>query len=126
MSEIKLLIQLKENLEHFLDELIETFPKEPDFLIARVLIGAKETQDIMEYVITDICPYEKRIENKDDKLFTEDKITFGFSKQKGKSDNFKNLWITGALSGDNKDVVWNWFKTFVIIANRYVEEKNKK
>ena len=51
-KEIELLIKLKKQLIAFLDELVEAFPQEADFIIFRIFVADKlPITDIMDYIV---------------------------------------------------------------------------
>jgi hypothetical protein len=67
MSKLDLLKQLNNHLVSFLDELIETFPQEPDFIIFRILVKDKlDTEDIMNYIVNRLCPLQDMVKNKNE------------------------------------------------------------
>ena len=40
-------------------------------------------------------------------------------------DNLKNLWIT-EMSEGNKEVVWKYFKIFILLTDKYIVETMNK
>ena len=72
MSETQILIQFKNSLVSFIDELIEAFPQEPDLIILRIFLKDQvPVQDVMNKFIHTIKMINKlkKILNKEMKLF---------------------------------------------------------
>ena len=125
-SEIDLLIQLKTQLVNFLDELIESFPDEPNFVIFRIFVQDQiEVRTIILYIVQYLCPLESLVKNKDEKFFLNHNILFEGLGQKGMNrvNYFKNIWTSGQLDQDDKDTIWKWFASFIYLGNKYKELK---
>lgn len=123
-SEIEILIQLKNNLVSFLDELIESFPNEPDFVIFRIFVKDKiPVTDIMKYITTKLVPLEDMIIKEDDRFFIDNNVLFtNFDEgKKDKVNHFKQLWLSGNVDNEDKKVIWRWFKSFIFLAKKYLE-----
>jgi hypothetical protein len=128
-SEIEILIQLKKQLVTFLDELIETFPEEADFVIFRIFVNDQiPIVDIMEYIIEKICPLEKIVENREDSFFLENNILFEKfdDKKKGKVNHFRKMWQSKVLDKEDREVVWRWMNSFIVLGKKYNDCKKKK
>ena len=126
MSEIELLTQLKKNLVNFLDELIESFPSEPDFVIFRIFVNDKiPTESIMNYITKNLCPLSEMVKNRNEDFFLNHNILFEkFNENESNKVNyFKKLWISGTLDKEDKEVIWKWFQTFLFLGNKYLELK---
>ena len=124
-SEVQILSDLKNELVKFLDELIELFPSEPDFVIFRILVKDKiPTVGIMNYIVNKLCPLHDMIKNRNEKFFLDQNILFeSFSDgEKERVNYFKNIWTSG-LDEENKEIIWTWFASFVYMANKYRELK---
>lgn len=121
-TEITLLASLKNQLVAFLDELVETFPNEPDFVIFRIFVQDRIPADkIMEYIVENLCPLEKEVDSKDDSFFLQRNVLFEkFDDSKSeKVNHFKTLWLSGTLDETEKDTIWRWFKRFITLGNKY-------
>lgn len=128
MSDIELLKALKTQLVSFLDELINTFPSETDFVIYRIFVKDQlPITDIMNYIIYNLCPHIDMIKNRDEKFFLNYNILFEKLEEKGnnKVNYFKKLWTSGQLDNENKEIIWKWFECFVTIALKYDKLNNK-
>jgi len=117
-----------QQLDNFINELCTIFPKSTDILLFRErynLIRSANSKLILDYFIKYIYPHKQKILDKDESFFLEgggqDEIKDG-SNLKFR-DNIKNLWI-GELSQENKDVIHRYFKVFVILCDKYINENN--
>ena len=128
-TEIELLTQLKTQLVNFMDELIETFPREPDFVIYRIFINDQiPILDIMIYIIAEICPLHDMVKNKDENFFLERNVLFAKfnDKSNNKVNRFKKLWTSGTLDSEDKEVLWSWFNSIIYLGNKFTEMKRKE
>jgi hypothetical protein len=126
-SELEILIQLKTQLVSFIDELIETFPSEPDFVIFRIFINDQiPIVDIMEYIVSRLCPLQDMVKNRDESFFLNYNILFDkFDNKKNseKVNHFKRLWLSKNIDKEDKEVLWQWFASFIMLGNKYKEIK---
>ena len=119
MSELDLLIQLKENLIIFFDELIELLPEEPDLVIVRIFLKDKiPITDVMEYIINTLVPLKDLVIKKDDTFFMNHNILFE-KLDENKVNHFKRLWSSNALDAENRGTIWRWFHSFIYLAEKY-------
>lgn len=126
-SELELLIQLKNQLVSFLDELIESFPTEPDFVIFRIFVKDKiPVVDIMNYITNKIVPLQDMIIKEDENFFLNQNVLFEKldDNKANKVNHFKKLWLSNNVDKEDKKVIWKWFKSFLYLANKYLELKN--
>jgi hypothetical protein len=125
-EEMDLLKKLRTDLVTFLDELIESFPKEADFVIFRIFLKDKiPIVEIMNYIIFNLCPHEEMVKNRDEKFFLERNVLFGKLGNEGseKVNHFKNMWSSKNLDKEEKETIWNWFHSFLKTANKYKKLK---
>jgi hypothetical protein len=123
-SEIELLSQLKLQLVTFLDEMIESFPNEPDFVIFRIFINDRiPIVDIMEYITTKLCPLKDLVKSKDEDFFLNNNVLFERfeNDNPGKVNHFKKLWLSECLNNDDKDTIWKWFTSFIFLGTKYLK-----
>ena len=123
----RILDDFHENLVIFVDELVEQFPKEADFIIVRLMI--KDTippEKILKGFITEILPYKSDIQKRDESLFLDSKISILGALSSNKVNHFKLLWKSAALTEDDKNTIWAWFETFVFFAEQYQKAKLQK
>ena len=125
MSELQILLEFKNSLITFFDELIEQFPEEGDLVIARIFlkdqIPIKEIMDIFIHKINqDDQKIRKYIKDRNEIFFTDDNNFFD-SLGREKVNNFKKLWRSGRLDKEDKIVVWRWVDSFVYLADKYAK-----
>ncbi len=126
MSE-QILIQFKNSLVSFIDELIDAFPREPDLIILRIFLKDQvPIEDVMTKFIYAINKNEqelkKYIKDRNELFFLESDVFESISKSKAL--NFKKLWRSGNLDDDEKLAVWKWIDSFVILSERYTKSKS--
>jgi hypothetical protein len=128
-TEIELLIQLKTQLVNFLDELIESFPNEPDFIIFRIFVNDRiPIADVMKYITNNICPLHDMIKSRDEQFFLNHNVLFEkFNEnENSKVNHFKKMWTSKDLDKEDKEVIWKWFQSFVYLGNKYMECKKRE
>lgn len=122
VSKIELLSKLKAGLITFLDELYDQFRTEPDLLIFRIFVENQvPIEDIMKYIIKNLCPFEAMVKAKNEKFFLENNPLFEkFDDNKSrKVSHFKTLWMSDTLTAEDRDVIWDWFRSFIQLGNEY-------
>mgnify|MGYP006273951301 CR=1 FL=1 len=122
MSELVLLTKLKTNLVNFLDELIESFPSEPDFVIFRIFVKDRiPMTDVMDYIVKNVCPFYEDVKNRNEKVLLENNILFEkFDQNKAtKVSYFQKLWKSPNVDKEDKEVIWKWLQSFIEIGNAY-------
>jgi len=124
MSELKILMQFKESLISFIDELISQFPLEGDFVIIRIFLKDQvPIVDVLNHVIQIFLPLKHLIVERNEKFFLENNILFT-TLDPGKVNHFKRLWRSGTLDDSDKDAVWKWMSSFVFLAEKYQKCKS--
>lgn len=122
----KLLIEFRDQMVSFFDEIIEQFPKEGDFVIIRIFLKDRlPVEQIMKRFINNVLPCKQQIKKRDEKFFLNDiNLYSDASKTYGseKVNYFKKLWTTGSLDKEDKIIIWKWIDLFVLLSERY---KNK-
>jgi hypothetical protein len=115
----RILSIFKDQFITFIDELIAQFPREPDLVIVRIFMKDQvPVADVLSHMIKEILPHEQRILNKDESFFLDN--TQLFSQLGSKTViHFKRLWTSTALDFDDRDAIWDWFKSFCSLAKSY-------
>ena len=126
MSENKILIQFKNSLVSFIDELIEAFPQEPDLIILRIFLKDQvPVQDVMNKFIhtinKDDQQIKKDIEQRNETVFLKNDIFEAISKSK--SINFSKLWRSNTLDDEERKIIWKWIDSFILLSERYAKSK---
>lgn len=128
MSELVLLTKLKTGLVNFLDELIESFPSEPDFVIFRIFVKDRiPMTDVMDYIVNNVCPFYEEVKNRNEKVLLENNILFEkFDQSKAtKVSYFQKLWKSPNVDKEDKEVIWKWLQSFIEIGNAYKKLTSK-
>ena len=111
----KLLLQFKEQLICFIDELIDQFPEESDFIIMRILIKDQmRIEDIIGKFISEILPNKQDIKDRKNSFFIENNFL-----ETRNGSLFKTLWESKNIDEDDKKIIWKWMDLFVCIAQKY-------
>ena len=129
MSDIEILRQFKNTLISFLDELIEQFPSEADLVIFRIFVKDKiETSKLISYFVLNILPFKDMVANRDENYFLNHYTLLDCQENldaKTKVQRFKKLWLSPSLDDDDKDIVWKWFDTFIVLGEKYQKVVSK-
>lgn len=116
-----------QQIENFVTELATIFPKSGDILLLKekfFFIKSYNSVFIIEYFIQHIYPLKHQIIVKNEEFFlngggqeeiANDPHSLNFR------DNIKRLWISD-MSDENKEIMWKYFKTFIILTEKYVIE----
>ena len=118
--------KLLQQISNFIDELNTTFPNNNDIYIFKekfLFLKSVNSQLIIEYFIKYIYPLKESILNQDEKFFLEGGGQDEVKDKNGLNmrDNLKNLWIN-QMSEDNKIIVWKYFKIFILLSEKYINE----
>jgi hypothetical protein len=119
MSSVLILQEFKKALISFFDELIEQFPEEGDLVVIRILLKDRlPINDIMTYFIGNVLPEKNPIKERDPKFWTESNALFGLLGQE-RASNLKKLWKSPKLDKDDREVMWKWVDSFIIMVDKY-------
>lgn len=124
MSEIQLLQTFKTQIINFLDELIQQFPNEHEFIIIRVFVKDQiPLADVLGRFIKMCLPFQDQIDNRDEAFFLESDL---ISNALGGSaigtevmNKLKGLWKSNNLDNDDREMIWTWMSLFFQIASKY-------
>jgi hypothetical protein len=114
--------------DNFINELCTIFPKNSDILLLGEkynLIRSANSKLIIEYFLTYIYVHKQKIIDNDESFFLEGG---GQEELKGNSglkfrDNITKLWVN-EMSEPNKEIVWKYFKIFIVLCEKYILENN--
>jgi len=123
MSVKQVIIQ---QITNFINELNSIFPENKDLMIFKEkyeMLKSINSQLILDHFIQFIYPHKKRIISQDDTFFLEGGGQDEIIDKNGLNmrDNLKDLW-TNQMSDENKVVVWKYFKTFILLIEKYIVE----
>ena len=82
---------------------------------------------IIEYFVQFVYPFKDQIISQDDKFFLEGGGQDELRDNSGLKfrDNIKNMWLS-EMSSENKEIIWKYFKVFVILSEKYIMESISK
>lgn len=124
MSELQLLQTFKNQIINFLDELIQQFPNQAEFVIIRVFVKDQiPLADVLGRFIKECLDFHDQIKRKDEKFFLESDIIVNAlgGNQMGLDvmDKLRELWRSDSLDQEDRDMVWRWLDLFFNIAQKY-------
>ena len=102
-----LMREFREQLVNFLDEIIEQFPMESDFVLIRMFIKDQiPVNDILGRFIKEILPLKEYVKNRDEVFFLDNQILYtGGNINLEKIDHFKTLWKSDLLDKDDRETI---------------------
>jgi hypothetical protein len=118
----EILSEFKRNIISFIDELIDQFPTEGDLVIVRIVLkDIAKPVDIMNNFIAKILPLRDIIKSRNDSFFmnSESAASLFEGLDKSKVNHFKRIWKSSSLDKEDRDIIWTWFDTFIILTERY-------
>jgi len=124
MTETQILIEFKNNLVTFFDELITQFPHEGDLIMVRVFlkdqIPIKDAMDeFVQKITANNNELRKMIKNRNESFFLDNNIFDNLGRDK--INHFARIWRSDALDEDDKEVIWKWVDSFVFFADKYIK-----
>jgi len=118
--------EFRDQLIRFLDELIEQFPLEGEFVIFRIFLRDQiPITDVIGRFIRDLLPLKHLVEKRDEQFFLENKVLYMGSQNNAmgyfadRVDHFKKLWVSDQLCDEDRVVMWKWMDVFMSIAEIY-------
>jgi hypothetical protein len=106
---------------NFLDELINQFPNESDFIIIRVFMKDQvPVYDVMGRFIRDLLPHKKQVEERNERYFLENTILYNGIAD-NKVNHFQELWKSNRLDDDDREIIWQWMDSLNAIGTLYFE-----
>jgi hypothetical protein len=121
---IRYMKEFRDQLVVFLDELIEQFPYEGDFVIIRIFIKDQlPIYDVIGRFIRDLLPLKEQVIKRDANFFIQNSLLYtGASLAEEKVNHFKNLWLSNKLDDNDRDIIWKWMDLFISIAEKYYKK----
>lgn len=115
----QVLTQFKSTLISFVDELIGQFPDDSDLVIIRIFLKDQiPIIDIMNDFIIKSIKYKTMISNRDDEMFSTNNDFLNFGGKEGLT-SLKKSWVSGEIDNDDKNIIWEWFDSFVFLCEKY-------
>lgn len=124
MSELQLLQTFKKQIIQFLDELIQQFPQESEFLIIRIFVKDQiPLGDVLGRFIKECLSFHQSVLDKDEKFFLESDLIVnalgGNEMGYEVMNRIKQLWKSDRLDKDDREMIWAWLALFFKIARKY-------
>ena len=116
--------------DNFISELCSIFSNNGEILLLGEkynLIRSTNSKLIIEYFVQFVYPHKKKIMEQDETFFLtgggQEEIT-DTSGLKFR-DNLTKLWIN-EMSDQNKEIIWKYFKIFILLCEKYIIENLNK
>ena len=120
---LKLVTEFRNQIVSFLDELIEQFPHEGDFVLIRIFIKDQlPIFDVIGRFIRDVLPLKEEIKQRNDHFFMNHDVLYSSKVIRDRADHFRTLWSSNRLDEEDKTVVWKWMDVFIRIAQQYKDQ----
>ena len=118
-----------QNTDNFMNDLCRIFPQNRDITLLKEKYNLAKDIDnklIISYFVQYVYPHKDIILKQDDSYFLEGGGQEELKDSSGLRfrDNIKNLWMK-EMSNENKDIIWKYFKIFVILCEKYIIENIK-
>jgi len=119
MNRVELLQAFKTNIIKFLDALSELLPKEGDLIMLRIMFNSQiPIESAMKIFASRIIPYADMVKKRDERFFIDCSDLFN-GIRKDKVSYFKDLWLSGTLTPEDKESLWKWFRLFLWYALQF-------
>jgi hypothetical protein len=120
-KKINIIREFRARLVEFLDELIEQFPHEGEFVIIRIFIKDQVPMaDVLGRFIRDLLPFADQVKARDEKFFLNNTLLYtGAAVAQNKVNHFKELWLSNQLEKDDREAAWKWMDLLNAIAMQY-------
>ena len=120
-----LAIKFRDHIIDFLDELIDQFPQEADIIICRIFIKDQISPVyITESFADSLLQYQDIIKDRNEKFFLDNDNLFSYF-EGGKVLHFKKIWESDRLDDDDREIMWSWMDSFILLARKYDEAKKQ-
>ncbi len=117
-------------IDNFFNDLCNTFPNNKELNIFKEkfsLLRKANSSIIVDYFVMYVYPFKQNIISKDENFFLDGGGQGEITAEAGLKfrDNIKKLWVSD-MSDENKEVVWKYFKVFILLCERYINENLAK
>lgn len=115
--------------DNFMDELCTIFPQNMDIQLFREkynLARSANSNLIIDYFCLYVYPLKQKIMNQEESFFLEGGGQEELKDASGLRfrDNITKLWKS-EMSDENKEIIWKYFKVFIILCEKYLLENMK-
>jgi len=117
------LSKFNEQLLNFLQEMCRLFPEDKKlstFLFTVDLMKKANPRELMNQFKQYVYPFKSQILNKDESFFLENAFGDNIQDKSNMSEmlRIKEIWISGKLTKNDKDCIWNYFKVFIYLLDK--------
>ena len=123
-NKLILMQKFRDQLVTFLDEIIDQFPTECDFVLIRMFIKDQIfVHDILGRFIRDILPLKEHVEKREETFFLNNTLLYtGGNISDEKINHFQELWQSDKLDADDRETIWTWMECFIKISDCYFKK----
>tara|TARA_E500000178_G_scaffold232133_1_gene228639 strand:- start:211 stop:630 length:420 start_codon:yes stop_codon:yes gene_type:complete len=123
-NKLILMQKFRDQLVTFLDEIIDQFPTECDFVLIRMFIKDQiPVHDILGRFIRDILPLKEHVEKREEAFFLNNTLLYtGGNISDEKINHFQELWQSDKLDADDRETIWTWMECFIKISDCYFKK----
>ena len=123
-NKLILMQKFRDKLVTFLDEIIDQFPTECDFVLIRMFIKDQiPVHDILGRFIRDILPLKEHVEKREEAFFLNNTLLYtGGNISDEKINHFQELWQSDKLDADDRETIWTWMECFIKISDCYFKK----
>lgn len=123
-QKLNILNEFRTQLINFLDEVIEHFPTEGEFVIIRMFIKDQiPATDILGRFIRDLLPFQEQVKKRDENFFIQNTLLYTGGKiSNNKIDHFTGLWKSDRLDDADRKIIWEWMDVFMKFADSYYKK----
>ena len=121
---------LLQQIDNFISELCTIFPENGEVQLFGQkynLIRSANSNIIIEYFVQFVYPHKTEIMSCNENFFLNGGGQEELKDNSGLKfrDNIRNLWVN-KMSDENKEIIWQYFKMFIILSEKYIIENMKK
>ncbi len=102
------------NITNFVNEFLDVFPSNFDLMTYKIILKNAPPTIVIESFIKEVIPKKQLIKDRDPTFFSQ-RLFHGLF------DKIHTLWES--LDDEDRQIVWDWFDTFVILAEKYSIKK---
>jgi hypothetical protein len=130
MEEV-VLIEFKNNMITFFDELIDQFPNSGELIVMRIFlkdqIHIKNVIELTGYQLNkNQGIIRKMIKDRDEEFFLEENNFFDVLNDNKKNKfKFSSIWRSKRSDKEDKEIIWKWIDSFVFLTDKYNKLKEK-
>ena len=118
-----ILSKFNEQLLNFLQEMCRLFPEDKKlstFLFTVDLMKKANPRELMNQFKQYVYPFKSQIMNKEESFFLENAFGDNIQDKSNMSEmlRIKEIWVSGKLTKNDKDCIWNYFKVFIYLLDK--------